>query len=109
MVGGRGVNHSDSNMEGVNMRNPNYSANTGDSQSWEFRGMTDQFSHFICKETELQEGKVTFSRHTAKKSHHLHSRLTSGSMLFLPKKKKKIKTAQVQQMYWASKINNFSN
>lgn len=90
------------------MRNPNYSANSGDSQSWEFRGMTDQFSHFIFKETELQEGKVTFSRHTAKKSHHLHSSLTSGSVLFL-QKKKKIQTAQVQQTYWVSNINNFSN
>lgn len=50
--------------------------------------MTDQFSRFICKETELQEGKVTFSRHTAKKSHHLHSSLTSGSLLFQKKKKK---------------------
>lgn len=72
------------------MRNPNYSANTGDSQSWEFRSMTDQFSHFICKETDLQEGKVTFSRHTAKKSHHLHSSLTSGSYQKIKIKKSKL-------------------
>lgn len=55
------------------------------------KGMEDQFSHFVCKETEPREGKVTFSRHMAKQSQHLDSNLTltSGSMLSI----KKIQTA----------------
>ena len=52
------------------------------------RGMTDQFSYFVCKETEPREGKVILSRHIDKKLQHLVSNLslTSGPMLFQPKK-----------------------
>lgn len=52
------------------------------------RGMTDECLYFVCKETELQEGKVILSTHRAEKSQHLRLKPKSDVWVHgLPNKK----------------------